>query len=145
MSRCLVLLKYRFKISYLSYQVDILVNMMQIDGLYNETITKLVHFFCIHLKVYGKGTKIDGIRETATIAISFDISRFNVVISFKFSEHGRHTLHNKWVKFQWYHKKKLNYVLLSFTKLRDKAYFTFMIFRFTGFPNVIVCRIKSTQ
>ena len=49
----------------------------------------------IHLKVNGKGTKIDGIRETATIAISFDISRFNVVISFKFSEHVRHTLHNK--------------------------------------------------
>ena len=87
MSRCLVLLKYRFKISYLLYQVDILVNMMQIDGLYNETITKLVHFFCIHLKVYGKGTKINEFREIATIAISFDISQLNVIIAFRFLDH----------------------------------------------------------
>ena len=40
-----------------------------------------------HLKVYGKGTKVDGIRETATITTSVDISRLNVVIAFRFSEH----------------------------------------------------------
>ena len=42
-------------------------------------------------------------------------------------------------------EKKLNYMLIIFTKLLDKAYVTFMIFRFTDLPNVIVCRIKSFQ
>ena len=39
------------------------------------------------LKMYGKGTKMNEIRESATIETSFDISRLNVVIAFKFSEH----------------------------------------------------------
>ena len=39
------------------------------------------------LKMYGKRTKIDEILESATIDTSFDISRLNVVIAFKFSEH----------------------------------------------------------
>ncbi len=36
------------------------------------------------LKMYGKGTKIDEIRVSATIPTSFDISRLNVVIAFRF-------------------------------------------------------------
>ena len=39
------------------------------------------------LKIYGKGTKIDEIRESVTIDTSFNISRLNVVIAFKFLEH----------------------------------------------------------
>ena len=39
------------------------------------------------LTMYGKGTKIDEIRESATIETSFDISRLKVVIAFRFSEH----------------------------------------------------------
>ena len=39
------------------------------------------------LKMYGKGTKIDEIRESATNDTSFDISRINIVIVFKFLEH----------------------------------------------------------
>ena len=48
-----------------------------------------VHFALSNtrLKMYGKGTKIDEIRESATIDTSFDISRINVVIAFKFLEH----------------------------------------------------------
>ena len=49
---------------------------------------------CVHfalgytrLKMYGKGTKIDEIRERTTIDTSFDISRLNVFIAFKFLEH----------------------------------------------------------
>lgn len=30
-------------------------------------------------------------------------------------------------------------------QLFNKAYVTFMIFQFTGLPNIIACRIKSTQ
>ena len=40
-----------------------------------------------HLKMYGKGTKIDEFREITTIATSFDISQLNLVIAFRFSEH----------------------------------------------------------
>ena len=39
------------------------------------------------LKMYGKGTKIDAIRESATIDASADISRPIVVNGFKLSEH----------------------------------------------------------
>ena len=38
------------------------------------------------LKMYGKGTKIDEIRERTTIDTSFDISRLNVVIASNFLE-----------------------------------------------------------
>ena len=48
---------------------------------------------CIHfafgytrLKMYGKGTKIDEIRERTTIDTSFDMSRLNVVIALDFLE-----------------------------------------------------------
>ena len=40
-----------------------------------------------HLKVHRKGVKVNGIREIATITTSVDISRLNVVIAFRFSEH----------------------------------------------------------
>ena len=48
-----------------------------------------VHFALgyTRLKMYGKGTKIDEIRESATIDTPFDISRLIVVFAFKFSEH----------------------------------------------------------
>ena len=48
-----------------------------------------VHFALrnTRLKMYGKGTKIDEIRESATIETSFDVSRLNVVIALKISEH----------------------------------------------------------
>ena len=36
------------------------------------------------LKMYGKGTKIDEIRDRTTIDTSFDISQFNVVIALTF-------------------------------------------------------------
>ena len=38
------------------------------------------------LKMYGKGTKIDEIRERTTIDTSFDISQLNVVIALKILE-----------------------------------------------------------
>ena len=48
---------------------------------------------CIHfalsytrLKMYGKGTKIDEIRERTTIDTSFDISQLNLVIALKILE-----------------------------------------------------------
>ena len=50
--------------------------------------------------MYGKGTKMNEIRESATIETSFDISRLNVVIAFKFLEHVWHTMDNICVKFQ---------------------------------------------
>ena len=40
-----------------------------------------------HLRMYGKGAEIDEIRESATIDVSIDISRPNVIIAFKFLEH----------------------------------------------------------
>ena len=39
------------------------------------------------LKMYGRWTKIDEIRESATIDVSIDISRPNTIIAFKFLEH----------------------------------------------------------
>ena len=50
---------------------------------------RYVHFALrnTRLKMYGKGTKIGEIRESATIDTSFNISRLNVIIAFKFSEH----------------------------------------------------------
>ena len=59
-----------------------------------------------HLKMYGKGIKMDEFREIATIATSFDISRLNVVIAFRFSEHLWHTLDHTWVKFQWFQLRR---------------------------------------
>ena len=48
---------------------------------------------CVHfafgytrLKMYGKGTKIDEIRERTTIDKSFDISQLNEVIALNFLE-----------------------------------------------------------
>ena len=62
---------------------------------------------CVHfafgytrLKMYGKGTKIDEIRERTTIDKSFDISRLNVVIAFNFSELVKHIIDNTCVKYQ---------------------------------------------
>ena len=52
------------------------------------------------LKMYGKGTKIDEILESVIIDTSFNISRLNVVIAFKFSEHVKHIMDNTCVKFQ---------------------------------------------
>ena len=47
-----------------------------------------VHFALgyTRLKMYGKGTKIDEIREKTTIDTSFDISRLTIVIALKFLE-----------------------------------------------------------
>ena len=45
-----------------------------------------------HLKMYGKGTKIDEIRESTTIDASFDNSRVIVVIALRFLEHVWHTI-----------------------------------------------------
>ena len=53
-----------------------------------------------HLKMYGKGTKIDEIRESATIDTSFDISRFIVVIAYIFLEHMWHTIDYSCAKFR---------------------------------------------
>ena len=53
-----------------------------------------------HLKMYGKGTKIDEIRESTTIDTSFDISRFVVVIALRFLEHMWHTMGYSCAKFQ---------------------------------------------
>ena len=44
------------------------------------------------LKMYGKGIKIDEIREFTTIDTSFDISRVIVVIALIFLEHMWHTI-----------------------------------------------------
>ena len=48
---------------------------------------------CVHfalgytrLKMYGKGTKIDEIRQRTTIDTSFDISQLNLVIALKILE-----------------------------------------------------------
>ena len=40
-----------------------------------------------HLKMNRKGADIDEIRESAAIVVSIDISRPNVIISFRFLEH----------------------------------------------------------
>ena len=53
-----------------------------------------------HLKMYGKGTKIDEIRESTTIDASFDISRVIVVIALGFSEHMWYTIDYTGAKFQ---------------------------------------------
>ena len=53
-----------------------------------------------HLKMYGKGTKIDEIRESTTIDASFDISRVIVVIAVRFSEHMWYTIDYTCAKFQ---------------------------------------------
>ena len=53
-----------------------------------------------HLKMYGKGTKIDEIRESTTIDASFDISRVIVVIALTFLEHMWHTIDYTWAMFQ---------------------------------------------
>ena len=47
-----------------------------------------------YLKMYGKGTKIDEILESATIDTSFTISRLNVAIAFNFSEHVYNIIDN---------------------------------------------------
>ena len=53
--------------------------------------TKKIIFSCLlltpFLKMYGNGAEIDEIRESATIVVSIDISRPNVIIAFKFLEH----------------------------------------------------------
>ena len=51
-----------------------------------------------HLKMYGKGTKTDEIRESTTIDASFDISRVIVVIAFIFLEHMWHTIEYSFAK-----------------------------------------------
>ena len=53
-----------------------------------------------HLKMYGKGTKIDEIRESTTIDTSFDISRVIVVIALRFLEHMWHTIDYTCAKFR---------------------------------------------
>ena len=57
-------------------------------------------FSKIHLKMYGKGTKIDEIRESTTIDASFDISRVIVVIALRFLEHMWHTIDYTCAKFR---------------------------------------------
>ena len=42
--------------------------------------------------MYGKGTKIDEIRESTTTDTSFDISQVIVVIALIFLEHMWHTI-----------------------------------------------------
>ena len=61
-----------------------------------------VHFALSYtlLKIYGKGTKIDEILESATMETSVNISRLNVAIAFKFSEHVQHIIDNTCAKFQ---------------------------------------------
>ena len=61
-----------------------------------------VHFALgyTRLKMYGKGTKIDEILESVIIDISFNISRLNVVIAFRFLEHMSHIIDNTCIKFQ---------------------------------------------
>ncbi len=61
-----------------------------------------VHFALgyTRLKMYGKGTKIDEILKNVIIDTSFNISRLNVVIAFKFSEHVQHIKDNTCAKFQ---------------------------------------------
>ena len=62
---------------------------------------------CVHfalgytrLNMYGKGTKIDKIRERTTIDTSFDISQLNVAIDFKYLHFVEHIIENTYVKFQ---------------------------------------------
>ena len=50
--------------------------------------------------MYGKGTKIDEIRECTTIDTSFDISRVIVVIALTFLEHMWHTIDYICAKFR---------------------------------------------
>ena len=57
-------------------------------------------FSYTHLKMYGKGTKIDEIRESTTIDASFDISRVIVVIALRFSEHIWYTIDYTGAKFR---------------------------------------------
>ena len=78
-------------------------NKMQSHVLYDDTKRNSCVYFALsntRLKMYGKGTKIDEIRESATIDTSFNISRLNVAIAFKFLEHVKHIIHNTCVKFQ---------------------------------------------
>ncbi len=56
---------------------------MQDHGLYDDTKQNSCLSFALS-NTHGKGTKIDLIREIATIASSFDISRLNVIITFRF-------------------------------------------------------------
>ena len=53
-----------------------------------------------HLKMYGKGTKIDEIRESTTIDASFDISRVIVVIGLRFLDHMWYTIDYACAKFR---------------------------------------------
>ena len=53
-----------------------------------------------HLKMYGKGAKIDDIRECTTIDTSFNISRVIVVIDLRFLEHMWHTIDYTCAKFR---------------------------------------------
>ena len=53
-----------------------------------------------HLKMNGKGTQIDEIRESTTIDTSFDISRVIVVIALRFLEHMWHTIDYTCAKFR---------------------------------------------
>ena len=53
-----------------------------------------------HLKMYGKGTKIDEIRESTTIDASFDFSRVIVVIALRFLDNIWHTIDYTWAKFR---------------------------------------------
>ena len=53
-----------------------------------------------HLKMYGKDTKIDEIRESAEIDTSFHISRVIVVIALGFLEHVCHITDYRCAKFQ---------------------------------------------
>jgi len=52
------------------------------------------------LKMYGKGTKLDEIRESTTIDTSFDISPLNVVIALNLLELLWHIIDNTCVNFQ---------------------------------------------
>ncbi len=57
-------------------------------------------FSITHLKMYGKGTKIDEIREFTMIDTSFDISRVIVEIALRFLEHMWYTIDYTCTKFQ---------------------------------------------
>ena len=57
---------------------------------YNDTELNLSFRFALsntRLKMYGRGTKIDEIRESATIDTCFDISRLDLVIDINSLEH----------------------------------------------------------
>ena len=64
----------------------------------NSCIT--LAFGNINLKMYGKSTKIDEIRESTTIDASFDFSRVIVVIALRFLEHMWHTIDYTCAKFR---------------------------------------------